>query len=147
MFSQEDFWKLHFKNLFLTPWPTYATNQNHLNNFGRGLPRDQFCLNISFYISMLNCDPRGVVNFDPRGIFWTSLVEDLLMMLQYSQRGTFINPLTPVVRIIHARSNTATEHPLTLVVMTLAFGHRETRWSPARDHRGQRFFIVYIMYM
>jgi len=41
--------------------------------------------------------------------------------LQYSKRGTFINPLTPVVSIIHARSNTATEHPLTLVVMNLAF--------------------------
>jgi len=25
---------------FLTPWPTYAINQNHLNNFGRGLPRN-----------------------------------------------------------------------------------------------------------
>ena len=30
--------------------------------------------------------------------------------IQYSQRGTFINPLTPVVKIIHARSNTAAEH-------------------------------------
>ena len=52
--------------------------------------------------------------------------------VQYSQRGTFINPLTPVVRIIHARSNTATEHPLTLVVMTLAF----------RDDRTRRFAVV-----
>ena len=26
------------KTYFLTPWPTYATNQNHLNNFGRGSP-------------------------------------------------------------------------------------------------------------
>ena len=40
--------------------------------------------------------------------------------LQFRQRGTLINPLTPVVSIIHARSNTATENPLTLVVMTLA---------------------------
>jgi len=31
------------KPYFLTPWPTYATNQNHLNNFGRGLPRDHSC--------------------------------------------------------------------------------------------------------
>jgi len=31
------------KTYFLTPWPTYATNQNHLNNFGRGLPRDHSC--------------------------------------------------------------------------------------------------------
>ena len=46
---------------------------------------------------------------------------------QYSQRGTFINPLTPVVRIIHARSNTVAEHPLTLVVMTLAYRGDRTR--------------------
>jgi len=42
-FRQEDFWKLHFENLFLTLWPTYATNQNHWNNFGRGPPRDHSC--------------------------------------------------------------------------------------------------------
>ena len=43
-FRQEDFWKLHFENLFfLTPWPTYATNQNHLNNFGRRPHRDHSC--------------------------------------------------------------------------------------------------------
>jgi len=51
----------------------------------------------------------------------------MCIALQYSQRGTFINPLTPVVRIIHARSNTATEHPLTLVVSTLAFRDDRTR--------------------
>ena len=39
----EDFWKYHFKNLFLTPWPTYETKQNHLNNFVKGLPRDHSC--------------------------------------------------------------------------------------------------------
>jgi len=50
-----------------------------------------------------------------------------ISLVQYSQRGTFINPLTPVVRIIHARSNTSTEHPLTLVVMTLAFRDDRTR--------------------
>ena len=48
-------------------------------------------------------------------------------LIQYSQRGTFINPLTPVVRINHARSNTAVEHPLTLVVMTLAYRDNRTR--------------------
>jgi len=37
---RRDFWILHFKNLFLTPWPTYATKWNSLNNFGRGPPRD-----------------------------------------------------------------------------------------------------------
>jgi len=31
------------KIYFLTPWPTYATNQNHLNNFGRGPARDHSC--------------------------------------------------------------------------------------------------------
>jgi len=33
-FRQEDFLKLHFENLFLYP----VTNQNHLNNIGRGPP-------------------------------------------------------------------------------------------------------------
>jgi len=31
------------KTYFLTPWPTFATNQNHLNNFGRGPPRGHSC--------------------------------------------------------------------------------------------------------
>jgi len=31
------------KTYFLTPWPTYATNQNHLNNFSRGPPMDHSC--------------------------------------------------------------------------------------------------------
>ena len=31
------------KNYFLTPLPTYATNWNGLNNFGRGTPWDHFC--------------------------------------------------------------------------------------------------------
>jgi len=31
------------KTYFLTPWPTYATSQNYLNNFGRGPPRDHSC--------------------------------------------------------------------------------------------------------
>jgi len=34
-------------------------------------------LKFSLYKSMLNCDPQGGVNFDPRGIIWTTLVEDL----------------------------------------------------------------------
>jgi len=42
-FRGEDFWKLPFVNLFFVPWPTYAINQNHLNNFGRRPPRDQSC--------------------------------------------------------------------------------------------------------
>ena len=31
------------KTYLLTPWPTYATNWNGLNNFDRGPPRDHFC--------------------------------------------------------------------------------------------------------
>ena len=31
------------KTYFLTLWPTYATKQNYLNNFGRGPPRDHSC--------------------------------------------------------------------------------------------------------
>jgi len=31
------------KTYFLTPWPTYATNWNGLNNFDRGPPRDHSC--------------------------------------------------------------------------------------------------------
>jgi len=31
------------KTYFLTPWPTYATNWNGLNNFGRESPRDHSC--------------------------------------------------------------------------------------------------------
>ena len=37
------FEKGNLKTYFLTSWPTYATNQNHLNNFGRGPPRDHSC--------------------------------------------------------------------------------------------------------
>jgi len=29
------------KIYLLTPWSSYATNQNHLNNFCRGPPRDK----------------------------------------------------------------------------------------------------------
>jgi len=32
-----------FKIYLLTPWPTYATNQNHLNIFGRGPLRNHSC--------------------------------------------------------------------------------------------------------
>jgi len=31
------------KTYFLTPWPTYATNWNGLNNLDRGPPRDHSC--------------------------------------------------------------------------------------------------------
>jgi len=58
---------------------------------------------------------------------WKSTMCCDLTSYMYSKRGTFINPLTTVVRIIHARSNTAAEHPLTVVVMTLAFRDDRTR--------------------
>jgi len=37
------------KTYFLTPWPTYATNQNNLNNFGRGPQSDHSCWDWSNY--------------------------------------------------------------------------------------------------
>ena len=41
--SDKIFENCNLKTYFLTQWPTYTTNQNHLNNFGRGLPRDHSC--------------------------------------------------------------------------------------------------------
>jgi len=67
--------------------------------------------------------------------------------LQFRQRGTLINPLTPVVSIIHARSNTATENPLTLVVMTLAFRDEGTRWFAVVAREGSsRSTVFYRQY-
>jgi len=37
------FEQLHFEHLFLTLWPTYATNWNGLNNFDGRPPRDHSC--------------------------------------------------------------------------------------------------------
>jgi len=69
--------------------------------------------------------------------------------IQYSQRGTFINPLTAVVKIFHARSNTAAEHPLTVVVMTLEFRDDRTRGFAVVAREGSSrstvFFVVYIV--
>jgi len=42
-FRQEDYWKFHFKTYLLTPWPTYATNWNGVNNFDRGPRRNHSC--------------------------------------------------------------------------------------------------------
>ena len=42
-FREEDFLKLHFKNLILTQCPNYATKWNGLNNFGRETPGDHSC--------------------------------------------------------------------------------------------------------
>jgi len=41
--SDNIFENCNLKTYFLTPWPTYPTNQNHFNNFGRGPPRDHSC--------------------------------------------------------------------------------------------------------
>jgi len=93
-FGQEGFLIAIWKPVF-TPWPTYATSQNGFNNFGRGPSNYHSCevwskplcslgggqLMFSLYNAMLNCEPVSVVNFDPRGIIWTTLVEDLQMML------------------------------------------------------------------
>jgi len=42
-FHSSRFFKTAFWKPFFDPVITYATNQNHLNNFGRGPPRDHFC--------------------------------------------------------------------------------------------------------
>jgi len=34
--DKKNFENCILKTYSLTPWPTYATNQNHLNNFGKG---------------------------------------------------------------------------------------------------------------
>jgi len=65
-FRQEDFWKMHFENLFFTPWPTFASNYNGLNTFGRRLPWDHSIevwsnSNQRFqrcYVKMLTLDAR-----------------------------------------------------------------------------------------
>jgi len=103
-FGQEDFWKLHLKTYFLTLWPISTINLNRLNNFDSEQPRNHSCevwsnshkrfksrcrLKFYLYNSMLNCDPWGGVNLNPRGIILTTLVEDLEMMLytKYESSG------------------------------------------------------------
>ena len=80
------------KTYFLTPWPTYVTNRNHLNNFGRGhlgiipvefgqIPfsgsREEFVWSFPYKIKCNIVTPQGGVSSNPRGIIWTKLVEDL----------------------------------------------------------------------
>ena len=42
-FQTRRYLKIALWKPFFTPWPTYATNQNHLNNFCKGTPRDHSC--------------------------------------------------------------------------------------------------------
>jgi len=42
-FRQEDFWQLHFENLFFDPVTYLCNHQNHLNNFCKGPPKDHSC--------------------------------------------------------------------------------------------------------
>jgi len=103
-FRQEDFWKLHFKNRFLTLWPTYATNQNHLNNFRRGPPgtipvqfgqipisgsREDVVCSFPYIIQFKIVTPGAGSISTPGGIIWTTLVEDLKMKLytKYESSG------------------------------------------------------------
>ena len=86
-----------FKTYFVTPWPTHATNQNHLNNFGRGPPRT---IPIEFGLILISGSREEVVWRFPciikckivtpeagsiftqgYNLSWTTLVEVLLMML------------------------------------------------------------------
>ena len=80
------------KTYILTLWPTYANNWNGLNNligdhpgiipvkFGQ-IPisgsREDVVWSFPYIIQCKIVTPRGRVNFDPRGIIWTTLVEDL----------------------------------------------------------------------
>jgi len=79
------------KTYFFTPWLTYATNQNHLNNVGGDhqgtIPVEFGQVSISGskkevvrrfpYIIQCEIVTPGRVNFNPRGIVWTTVVEDL----------------------------------------------------------------------
>jgi len=88
----------------VTPWPTYATNQNHLNNFGRGPPRDHSCwvwsnshkrfkiLEVVWYfpyIIQYKVVTYGAWSILIPGHVWTHFVEDLYMMLyaKYESSG------------------------------------------------------------
>jgi len=42
VFSNKMFENCIFKIYFPTPRPTFANNRNHLNNSGRGPPKDHF---------------------------------------------------------------------------------------------------------
>jgi len=74
------------KTYILNPWPTYATNQNLCNNFGRGPPRDHSCWvwskshmrfkrrswrTFPYIIQNVKLWPLGRGQFWPRGIIWT----------------------------------------------------------------------------
>ena len=66
---------------------------------------------------------------------------------------TFINPLTPVVRIFHARSNTAAEHRGRTPVAPGGHDPRVSRWPNARIREGSsrstvfhRLHCTYILY-
>jgi len=106
--GQEDVWKLHFENLFF--WPrdllmqpirTVVTN---LVGYYRGIIPNEFgqiplpvLEKKSFEVFLIKFNvilwPPDWVNFDPRCIIWTTLVEDLLMML-YSK-----SPLNRILSI------------------------------------------------
>jgi len=89
---QEDFWKIHFKTYLLTPWPTYAPTGTVWTTligdhpgiipvkFGK-IPisgsREDDVWSFPYIIQCKIVTPQGGVNFDPRGIIWTTMVEDL----------------------------------------------------------------------
>jgi len=51
--------------------------------------REEVIWSFPYIIQCKIVTPQGGVNFDPRGIIWTTLVEDLLMMLytKYESSG------------------------------------------------------------
>ena len=57
------------KTYFLTSWPTYATNWNGMNNFGRGPPRDRFyevCLKSNERFQRRKCLRKKLTTDDAR---------------------------------------------------------------------------------
>jgi len=52
--------------------------------------REEVIWSFPYIIQCTNCDPQGGVNFNPRGIIWTTLVEDLKMMVytKYESSGS-----------------------------------------------------------
>ena len=106
---RQDFWKLHFETYFLTPLTTFASNQKHLNTFGRGPLRDHSCevwSKTNEWLQRTCLSTRGLIGTwvahlrkrskvtvepiieKPRGIIWITLAEDLFMMLYIKYEST-----------------------------------------------------------
>jgi len=104
-FRQEDFWTLHFENLLFDPM-TYLCNQSEpistilIGDHPGTIPVEFGQITISgsredvawTFPNIIQCKivtPVAGLILTPRGIIWTTLVEDLLMMLytKYESSG------------------------------------------------------------